>query len=425
MTSELDKAGLEAAARAIAVARGVIPDALCRVDLSDHIDADHVGGDGRRSIYAWRRYTRQAEAAVRAYLAAAHGTPRDRGKMVKPKPGSPAGGYPAAPEQVVGKFKRGDRVRKVKGSSWHGIVVGEYSTSLTPIGYCVESDRESGSVQIYPEAALELVQTAPEPVRLADLDEVSAIIDQRMAAAPKPVAEAEGLEDGWVLIKRGLYWRPDAQGYTGLKSAAGRYSDAEASAYSAGGSGTTKQRWSLASELSPACSDEMARKHFEAKAAAADARITALQAEVERLRAEYREFVDGNEQLWAAQNGIVHQVWAILGGQDETRPGGCNLIGRVGELHARATTAEAEVEKLKKEVLRHLDQWADGLDSPRATTAESSLATARQQIERLREALKPFAFEGMEWRHGDAVHIHAALADIRRARAILKETENG
>ena len=50
-----------------------------------------------------------------------------------------------------------DRVRKTKGSSWQGRVVGFYSTSLTPIGYCVESEREPGSVQLYPESALERV----------------------------------------------------------------------------------------------------------------------------------------------------------------------------------------------------------------------------------------------------------------------------
>lgn len=52
------------------------------------------------------------------------------------------------------KFNIGDRVSKTKGSSWNGRVVGFYSTTLTPCGYCVESDREPGSVQIYPEAAL-------------------------------------------------------------------------------------------------------------------------------------------------------------------------------------------------------------------------------------------------------------------------------
>jgi hypothetical protein len=53
------------------------------------------------------------------------------------------------------KFRIGDRVRKSRGSSWQGIVVGFYSTELTPVGYCVESEREPGSVQVYPEAALE------------------------------------------------------------------------------------------------------------------------------------------------------------------------------------------------------------------------------------------------------------------------------
>lgn len=56
-----------------------------------------------------------------------------------------------------GKFGLHQRVRKTKGSSWQGRVVGFYSTSLTPIGYCVESEREPGSVQIYPESALEAV----------------------------------------------------------------------------------------------------------------------------------------------------------------------------------------------------------------------------------------------------------------------------
>lgn len=54
-------------------------------------------------------------------------------------------------------FKLGDHVRKTKGSNWRGHVVGTYSTALTPEGYAVESDTETGSVQIYPAHALELV----------------------------------------------------------------------------------------------------------------------------------------------------------------------------------------------------------------------------------------------------------------------------
>lgn len=55
------------------------------------------------------------------------------------------------------KFRIGAHVRKIKGSSWQGHVVGTYSTAMTPEGYCVESEREPGSVQIYPAAALEIV----------------------------------------------------------------------------------------------------------------------------------------------------------------------------------------------------------------------------------------------------------------------------
>ena len=63
---------------------------------------------------------------------------------------------------VTRKFSLGDRVTKTKGSSWTGLVVGFYSTSLTPIGYAVESENEPGSVQIYPESALEACLKARE-----------------------------------------------------------------------------------------------------------------------------------------------------------------------------------------------------------------------------------------------------------------------
>lgn len=53
------------------------------------------------------------------------------------------------------KYQLGDRVVKAKGSEWHGVVVGFYKSSLTERGYAVESLREYGSVQIYPESALE------------------------------------------------------------------------------------------------------------------------------------------------------------------------------------------------------------------------------------------------------------------------------
>lgn len=59
--------------------------------------------------------------------------------------------------EPLGCWKIGTRLRKRKGSSWQGRVVGYYSTSLTNVGYCIESEREPGSVQIYPASALEPV----------------------------------------------------------------------------------------------------------------------------------------------------------------------------------------------------------------------------------------------------------------------------
>ena len=55
-----------------------------------------------------------------------------------------------------GKFKHGDRVR-TKRDTWQGRVCGFYTAPLTPIGYAVLSERETKSVQIYSETALELV----------------------------------------------------------------------------------------------------------------------------------------------------------------------------------------------------------------------------------------------------------------------------
>ena len=58
----------------------------------------------------------------------------------------------------AGKFRVGDVVKKVSGSEWEGVIVGTYSTALTPEGYAVESMMHNGSVQIYPAKALEYLR---------------------------------------------------------------------------------------------------------------------------------------------------------------------------------------------------------------------------------------------------------------------------
>lgn len=62
----------------------------------------------------------------------------------------------------LGLWRMGTRVTKISGSSWTGHVVGYYRTKLTPAGYCVESENEPGSVQIYPASALAALPPPPE-----------------------------------------------------------------------------------------------------------------------------------------------------------------------------------------------------------------------------------------------------------------------
>ena len=59
-------------------------------------------------------------------------------------------------------YDLGDYVENISDAAWRGHVVGFYSTDLTPIGYAVESDAHPGSVQIYPEKALRLVEPGHE-----------------------------------------------------------------------------------------------------------------------------------------------------------------------------------------------------------------------------------------------------------------------
>lgn len=56
------------------------------------------------------------------------------------------------------KFKIGDLVRKVSGSEWEGQVVGYYMRKGGKIGVCIESGTHKGSIQIYPEEAVEAIE---------------------------------------------------------------------------------------------------------------------------------------------------------------------------------------------------------------------------------------------------------------------------
>jgi dihydrofolate reductase (trimethoprim resistance protein) len=67
---------------------------------------------------------------------------------------------------IAEKYPLGTTVRKVRGSNWHGRIVGYYKTDLTPQGVAVESDLEKGSVQIYLVQALEVLSLPDTTLQL-------------------------------------------------------------------------------------------------------------------------------------------------------------------------------------------------------------------------------------------------------------------
>lgn len=76
------------------------------------------------------------------------------------------------------------------------------------------------------------------------------------------LAGCEGVTpaDGWVLIKRGLYWRPNAQGYTGILAQAGIYTDEDSAAYL--DEGVTRMRFSEAAEVAKATFIDIERDYW-------------------------------------------------------------------------------------------------------------------------------------------------------------------
>ena len=104
-----------------------------------------------------------------------------------------------------------------------------------------------------------------------------------------------------------------------------------------------------------------ARKWAAAYGAALMDRIDALEAENARLTAsvselerQAEEVEQGHYRMAVAANEMIHKVWEHLGGQDPTREGGSNLVGRTAELRARADAAEAEVARLREELASRL-----------------------------------------------------------------------
>jgi hypothetical protein len=86
------------------------------------------------------------------------------------------------------------------------------------------------------------------------------------------------MSEQYVILKRGLFYAPDAQGYTGIRDLAGRYSKADAEA-EARIEGVSCMPLSAAPEFTDACFGDLARKHLAGQRDKLREQVRALGAE--------------------------------------------------------------------------------------------------------------------------------------------------
>lgn len=123
----------------------------------------------------------------------------------------------------------------------------------------------------------------------------------------------------YLLMKRGLYYRPDAMGYTGIKDHAGRYSKEDAEDHFDPASGVTMVSEAEAAEFSPNCFDDLARAHLLKQRDAAEARADRLAKFGQHTNWELSFcYLDGEEEdgCWAVHSvngGRNDREWILIG----------------------------------------------------------------------------------------------------------------
>lgn len=115
----------------------------------------------------------------------------------------------------------------------------------------------------------------------------------------------EEKEADHVLIKRGLYYRPNGNGYTGLKSEAGLYH----ASYALGFDGVLAVPFADAPVFAPACWEETKIAYFEAALATARAEAEALRERADALALQADE--------WEGKYAAVSEMNAQLRGEVE------------------------------------------------------------------------------------------------------------
>lgn len=147
--------------------------------------------------------------------------------------------------------------------------------------------------------------------------------------------ETQPRPERYLLMKRGVYYRPDWCGYTGIKDHAGLYSEYEARSHADPVSGVTMIREADAPEFSPKCYDDVARSHLLKQRDEAASRIATLEAQLAERTDEVAR--------WAEAHSIAH---------DQATDNGSRLATAVAALdNARLMSRQAEVQAVCAEAL--------------------------------------------------------------------------
>lgn len=174
---------------------------ICQpIPAADEVDWDEIRSAVAKAAWPSSGLVDEAMTRIRAAIAAMQATRSVEGQadtfapQAQEKPNREAASCPSAEpagDEPVCKFTLGQRVPKTKGSKWTGRVVGFYSTALTPTGYAVESETETGSVQIYPEAALAAAQEGADCAKVAA--RLPSALGERMTPTERARSDAEAI----------------------------------------------------------------------------------------------------------------------------------------------------------------------------------------------------------------------------------------
>jgi len=166
---------------------------------------------------------------------------------------------------------------------------------------------------------------------------------QTEVSPPSEADHAELVGPKFLLIKRGLYWRPNSCGYTGLKSEAGRYTAEEAKARADHDlTETTSIREDEAPEFAPNCYEETKVKYLTHRVKELEEAV----AHYERQNEGFNEIYFGDQTELATLRAENERLRRALDYDPRARTI-IGLMDRMDEQEVRANLAEAQNQQMR------------------------------------------------------------------------------